>query len=377
MKFIHTADLHLGKTVNGFSMLEDQRHILSAIVDAVGREKPDALVIAGDIYDKAVPPEDAVQLFEDFLEDVSGMGVSVLAVSGNHDSAVRFSFGSELMKKSGIHFAHPFCPDTKPVSFSDEFGEVLFYMLPFVRPSSVRRFFPEEEIGTYEKAVECCVRSMRMDPAKRNVLVAHQFVTGAQRSDSEEVSVGGLDNVAAEIFDGIDYVALGHIHGPQKIGRESLRYSGTPLKYSFSECSHKKSLTLVTMAQKGCVTVDEIPLVPLHDMRMLRGTFSEVCGMAEKKAVDANDYVGVILTDEEEVPSGSEKLRNLFPNLMSVEYDNTRTRLSAHIENLDDVKGMSPLDLFDKLYEQQNARHISDMQKKYLAEMIDRLRGGE
>ena len=373
MKFIHTADLHLGKSVNGFSMLEDQRHILSTIGKIIGEQKPDALLIAGDIYDKAVPPEDAVQLFEEFLEDVSGKGIEVFAISGNHDSAVRFSFGSELMKKSGIHFAHPFCGRSAPVELHDEFGEVCIYMLPFVRPASVRKYFPGKDIDSYEKAVECCVDSMGVDVSKRNVLIAHQFVTGAQRSDSEEISVGGLDNISADVFDDFDYVALGHIHGPQKIGRESLRYSGTPLKYSFSECSHKKSLSLVTMGQKGNISIEEISLPPLHDMRTLRGSFSAVCAMAGD--FDKNYYVGVTLTDEDEIPSVTEKLRNVFPNLMSVEYDNSRTRLNSQIENLEDVRGISPLELFDMLYEQQNACHLSDEQKKYLSAMIERLRG--
>ena len=373
MKFIHTADLHLGKGVNGFSMLEDQRHILSTIGKIIGEQKPDALLIAGDIYDKAVPPEDAVQLFEEFLEDVSGKGIEVFAISGNHDSAVRFSFGSELMKKSGIHFAHPFCGRSAPVELHDEFGEVCIYMLPFVRPASVRKYFPGKDIDSYEMAVECCVDSMGVDVSKRNVLIAHQFVTGAQRSDSEEISVGGLDNISADVFDDFDYVALGHIHGPQKIGRESLRYSGTPLKYSFSECSHKKSLSLVTMGQKGNISIEEISLPPLHDMRTLRGSFSAVCAMTGD--FDKNDYVGVTLTDEDEIPSVTEKLRNVFPNLMSVEYDNSRTRLNSQIENLEDVRGISPLELFDMLYEQQNACHLSDEQKKYLSAMIERLRG--
>ena len=375
MKFIHTADLHLGKNVNGFSMLEDQRHILLQIEKIIGEQKPDVLLIAGDIYDKAVPPEDAVQLFEEFLEDVSGKGVGVFAVSGNHDSAVRFSFGSKLMRKSGIHFAHPFGGSSEPVVLSDEFGDVCVYMLPFVKPASVRKYFPDQEIDSYERAVECCVKSMGLDASKRNVLLAHQFVTGAQRSDSEELSVGGMDNVAAEIFDGFDYVALGHIHGPQNIGRKTLRYSGTPLKYSFSECGHKKSLTLVSMAEKGNVSIEEIPLHPLHDMRILRGSFEEVCGMAQSGDFESDDYVGIILTDEDEIPSGTEKLRSLFPNLMSLEYDNSRTRLGAQIESLDDVRGISPLELFDMLYEQQNARHLSDVQSKYLCAMIERIRG--
>jgi len=374
MKFIHTADLHLGKYVNGFSMLEDQKYILSMIGKIIGEEKPNGLLIAGDIYDKAVPPEDAVQLFEEFLEKVTSMGVPVFAISGNHDSAVRFSFGSELMKKSGIYFAHPFCGISTPVIFSDEFGEVCIYMLPFVRPASVRKYFPDQDINSYEKAVESCIKSMNVDRSKRNILIAHQFVTGAKRSDSEEINVGGLDNVSEKIFDCFDYVALGHIHGPQRIGRDSLRYSGTPLKYSFSECGHKKSLSRVTINQKGNVDVEEIPLTPLHDMRTIRGTFDEVCAQGKSGHFDAKDYIGITLTDEEEIPSGVDKLRNVFPNLMSVEYDNSRTRINSQIENLDDVKGISPLELFDMLYEQQNARHLSDVQKKYLAAMIERLR---
>ena len=375
MKLLHLSDLHLGLKVCEMSMLDEQKYIFEQIFSYLEENPVDAVLLSGDIYDKSIPPVDAVLLFDDILGRLSDMGLTVLIISGNHDSAVRFSFGSRLMDKSGIHFAHPFCAQSSPVVLTDQFGEVCIYMLPFVKPASVRKYFPNKEIDSYSKALKCCIDSMDIDYTKRNVLVAHQFVTGAFRSDSEEVSVGGLDNVDADVFDGIDYVALGHIHGPQKIGRESLRYSGTPLKYSFSECNHKKSLTLVSMEEKGNVAIEEIPLVPLHDMRVIRGTFAELCALPSSANFPCDDYVGITLTDEEEVPNGTEKLRNFFSNLMSVEYDNARTRLNAQIENLDDVTGMSPLELFDMLYEQQNARHLSEVQKDYLVAMIERLRG--
>ncbi len=276
MKLIHLSDLHLGKRVNEFSMLEDQEFILTKIINIIDGEKPDAVIIAGDVYDKSVPSAEAVQLFDDFLCRLAKRKLHVFVISGNHDSAERMAFGGRLMEMSGVHMS-PVCNgNVKPISLEDEFGRVNFYMLPFVKPANVRRFFEDSEIESYTDAVRAAVESMNVNTAERNVIITHQFVTGAERSESEEISVGGSDNVDASVFDCFDYVALGHLHGAQSIGRETLRYSGTPLKYSFSEKDQTKAVTVVELGEKGRVCVSSLPLAPRRDMREIRGTYAEL-----------------------------------------------------------------------------------------------------
>ena len=230
MKMIHLSDLHLGKRVNEFPMLEDQRHVLIEILSVMDAEHPQVVLIAGDVYDKSVPSAEAVQLFDWFLTELAQRKLEVFIISGNHDSAERIAFGSEIMQRSGIHLSPVYNGTVTPVALQDENGEVCFWLLPFIKPVHIRRFFEEETIESYTDAMRAAIRQMEIDPQKRNVLITHQFVTGASRCDSEEVSVGGADNVDAEVFDVFDYVALGHLHGPQNIGSEAIRYSGSPLK---------------------------------------------------------------------------------------------------------------------------------------------------
>ena len=266
MKLIHLSDLHLGKRVNECSMLEDQQYILGEILRIIDSEAPDAVLIAGDVYDKSVPSAEAVTLLDDFLVQLASRRVQTCLISGNHDSAERLSFGGRLMDAAGIHIAPVYDGSLTPLTLSDEHGPVDIYLLPFLKPVQVRRFFPDEDIESYTDAMAAVLRAANVDTARRNVLVAHQFVAGAVPCESEEFSVGGTDNVAVCVFDDFDYVALGHIHGPQKVGRETVRYCGTPLKYSFSEVSHKKSVTVVEMGEKGSVGIRTVPLVPRRDM---------------------------------------------------------------------------------------------------------------
>lgn len=251
MKFIHLSDLHLGKRVNDFSMIEDQRYIITKILQIIDTEQPDAVLIAGDVYDKSVPSVEAVTLLDFFLVRIASRNLDVFIIAGNHDSPERISFGGRLMERSGVHFAPVYGGKAEPVTLRDEFGEVNFYLLPFLKPAVVRNLFPDRNISTYTDALSAAVDKMEIESTKRNVLVAHQFVTGAVRSDSEEISVGGADNVDVSVFDGFDYVALGHIHRPQQVGVKTVRYCGTPLKYSFSEANQEKSVTVVEMGEKG------------------------------------------------------------------------------------------------------------------------------
>lgn len=372
MKLIHLSDLHIGKRVNEFPMIEDQKFILIKILNIIDEVKPDGILIAGDVYDKSVPSAEAVSVLDDFIYRLSERKIPVFIISGNHDSAERLSFNNRLVDLAGIHIAPAYNGNIAPYKLSDSFGEVNLYMLPFVKPSAVRSVYQDEEISSYDDAVRVAIRKMDIDPSSRNVLVIHQFVTGAERSDSEEQSVGGLDNVDASAFDGFDYVALGHIHGPQNIGSKRIRYCGTPLKYSFSEANHKKSVTVVELKEKGSLEVSEIPLVPKHDMVEIRGTYDELTfqGYYENTTL-REDYVHITLTDEDDVPYALSKLRVIYQNLMKLDYDNIRTRHSGDALLLEDVEKKSAFEIFGEFYSKQNGTSMSEEQSKYMKELID------
>jgi len=372
MRFLHLSDLHLGKRVNEFSMLEDQRFILDRIIAAAEAESPDAVLISGDIYDKSVPSAEAVQLFDDFLCRLAARGLRVFAISGNHDSPERIAFGARLIAPSGVHFSPVYDGTLQPVTLNDEYGPLDVYMLPFVKPAHVRRFFPDEEIGSYTEAIRVALRDVPDDRTRRRVLLTHQFVTGAERSESEEISVGGADNVDASVFDGFDYVALGHIHGPQNIGGDTrIRYCGTPLKYSFSEAGQQKSVTVVTMAEKGKTDIKMVPLTPLRDLRELRGSYMELTAKASYAGTATDDYVHITLTDEEDIPNAVGKLRAIYPNLMKLDYDNSRTRAGLVIGAAEAPERRHPLELFGEFYEKQNGRPMSREQENFVSGLIE------
>lgn len=373
MKIIHLSDLHLGKRVNEFSMLEDQKDILTKIIQVIDVVKPEAVIIAGDIYDKSVPSAEAVELFDDFLWKLAQRKLQVFIISGNHDSAERIAFASRLIDASGIHLSPVYNGAVDPITLQDACGPVNFYMLPFVKPANVRRFFEDEEINSYTDAVRVAVAAMRMDQTQRNVLITHQFVTGAARSDSEDVSVGGTDNVDASVFDGIDYVALGHIHGPQSIGSDRIRYCGTPLKYSFSEAKHTKSVTVVTLAEKGSLTVETVQLTPKHDMREIRGFYADIMSRSYYAGTATDDYLRVILTDENDIPDVMSRLRVIYPNVMKLDYDNKRTRTVNAIDGAEQMEAKTPLDLVAELYELQNGQSLDPEQKQFSQELIEKI----
>lgn len=372
MKLIHLSDLHLGKNVNGYSMIEDQKYILTEILRILEEEQPDGVLIAGDVYDKSIPSAEAVELFDDFLVKLSKRHLETFIISGNHDSAERLAFGNRLMDASGIHLSPAYDGTVTPFIRSDEFGETAVYCLPFIKPAHVRRFYPDAEIASYTDAVKEAIAHMDIDPDRRNVMITHQFVTGAVRSDSEEISVGGTDNVDASVFEPFDYVALGHIHGPQNIVENRIRYCGTPLKYSFSEANHHKSVSVVELKEKGNVTVRTIPLAPKHDMKEIRGTYEE---LTRKDYYDntsyRTDYMHITLTDEEDIPDAVSKLKVIYTNLMKLDYDNRRTRTQASAEGPADVERKSPLELFEDLYVMQNGTELSEEQKTFLQGMIE------
>ena len=437
MKLLHISDLHIGKRVNEFSMIEDQKYILRQILTIADQQQADGVMIAGDIYDKPVPSAEAVQVFDWFLTELADRGKKVYAVSGNHDSAERIAFGAQLMRGRGVYVSPVYRGETAKYTLTDAYGEMNIYLLPFIKPAVVRHalegltdtdadFMQEEVLSdaaekekpskvlprscyeteksskvslescyetekllkvlsescyetekpskvspeSYYDAVKIAIERMNVDTSKRNILIAHQFVTGAGRCDSEEVSVGGLDNVESEVFDAFDYVALGHIHSPQFIKRETLRYCGTPLKYSFSEADQEKSVTVVEFAEKGNIQLSTVPLVPLRDMRRIRGTYLEVTARTFYQEFNKEDYVQVTLTDEEDIPDGLQKLRIIYPNLMRLEYDNSRTKQSHMIERAEDIEQKSEQELFAEFYELQNNQPMNAEQAAFVAQLI-------
>ena len=370
MKFIHLSDLHLGKRVNEYSMLEEQAYILAQILNIIDAETPDGVLIAGDVYDKAVPSAEAVQLFDDFLVALSERAMQVFIISGNHDSAERLSFGARLMTARGIHFAPVYNGNVHAVTMQDEYGALDVYLLPFVKPAQVRRF-SDSELNSYTEAIQWALEAVAPDPNRRSVLVTHQFVTGAQRTESEELSVGGTDNVDVSVFDAFDYVALGHLHRPQNCSSPRVRYCGTPLKYSFSEVHDVKSVTVVELREKGNLTVRTIDLIPRHDLCELRGTYAELTRRDfYVNTTYPSDYTHITLTDETDIPNALGKLRAIYHNLMKLDYDNTRTRQHAEIRAAA-VEQKQPIELFADFYMMQNNQAMTAAQTEFVQTLIE------
>lgn len=372
MKIIHLADLHIGKRVNEFSMIDDQKYILNQILKIIDKEKPDAVIIAGDVYDKQVPSIEAVELLDSFISDISKRKTTTFIISGNHDSAERLAFGSSLMAMGKIYISPVYNGKISKYTLKNDFGSANFYLLPFVKPNHVKRFFPDEKIESYTDAIRVVVDNLKLDTSEINILIAHQFVTGASRTESEEISVGGLDNVDASVFEDFDYVALGHIHRPQKIGTERIRYCGTPLKYSFSEVNDTKSVSIIEINSKEDFNLRTIPLIPKRDMRKIRGTYEELITKTSYENTNTDDYIHVTLTDEFNVVDAIQKLRVIYKNIMKLEYDNMRTRESRKI-NLDDmvIENKNPLEIFSEFYKLQNNQEMDDEQKEIIKKIME------
>ncbi len=374
MKLIHLSDLHLGKRLNDFSLGEDQEYILNQILGIVEAEAPDAVVIAGDVYDKAIPSVEAVGLFDEFLVRLAKLNTQIFVISGNHDSPERIAFGNRLLDAAGLHLSPVYSGRVEPITLEDAFGPVHFYLLPFVKPLHVRRFYPDDPTDTYTQALSAAVEHMDIDERQRNILVTHQFVTGAARSDSEELCVGGADNVDSAVFEAFDYVALGHIHSPQHCGSEKVRYCGTPLKYSFSEVKDQKSVTVTELKEKGNLTIRTVPLKPLRELVELRGTFAELTDKSfYEHTTWQTDYTHLTLTDEEDIPDAIGKLRLIYQGLMKLDYDNARTRSNGEITGAEVQRARSPLELFADFYALQNNRPMTQEQLVFVEELLSRM----
>lgn len=380
MRFLHTADLHIGKRVNEFSMLEDQEYILRQILKTADKEQVEAVLIAGDVYDKQVPSAEAVRLFDWFLTQLNSRKLPVFVIGGNHDSVERLSFGAQIMEESGVYLTQSYDGKVVPVRLEDGYGSVNLWMLPFLKPAMVKRFFPEQDIVTYQDALETVIGNMELNKEERNLLIAHQFVTGAVTGGSEdsvEVFVGGVENVDASVFADFDYVALGHIHRAQSAGGEQIRYSGTPLKYSFSEIRHEKSVTIAELKEKGSLTVHQEPLKPLHDMREIRGSYEELVLRENYQGTDLEDYLHVILTDENDIPDVIGRLRSIYPNIMKLDYDNQRTRRNQELMKEEAAVEQSPMELLGQFFSQQNNQEMSPEQTEYARTLMETIRKEE
>ena len=374
MKLIHLSDLHLGKRVNELSMLEDQEYILNETLKIIDTEKPDGVMIAGDVYDKAVPPAEAVKLFDDFLVRLSKRQLQVYIISGNHDSPERLAFGGRLMELSGIHISPVYDGSVQPLSFDDRFGSVNIYLLPFIKDIHVKKYFPEAAINNYSDALKTVIDNMNIDRNERNILAAHQYITDSERSGSEDMPLGGLDNVDSCVFDGFDYVALGHLHRPQNVGSERMRYCGSPLKYSFSEIQDQKFVTVVELGEKGNVTVRTVPLVPLRDMKEIKGKYDEITLRSYYENTSyQEDYIHITLTDENDVYNAVGKLRSIYHNLMKIDYENSRTLHNSEITAANKIEQKTPLELFAELFKMQNGREMTGEQKDFIREALEEI----
>lgn len=376
MKFAHLSDLHLGKYLNQYSLMEDQEYILKQIIQRIREQDVDVVLVSGDIYDRAVPPGEAVALFDDFLSELAEDQRKVCIISGNHDSPERIAFASRLIAASGVYLSPVYQGEIQPVRLEDSYGPVNIYMLPFIKPVHVRHFFPEEEIHSYTDAVRSAITHMNVDGRERNVLLAHQFVTGASRSDSEDISVGGLDNVDADVFDHFDYVALGHLHRAQNVENNRIRYCGTPLKYSFSECKDEKTVTIVELGNKEDILVDTVPLVPLRDMIELEGEFREMVSAPFYENVDTEAFIRLTLTDEREVLDAFSRLRSIYPNLMAMDYKKRAVQKDQEAGGTRERTSLHPADLFGQFYQEMNRQPLWEAQQQYLLEKIEKIWGG-
>ena len=378
MKFLHMSDFHIGKIVHNVSMLNEQRHIFRQIISYIQNEHPDAVVIAGDVYDRVVPSIEAMRVFDDFLTALAHEDIAVMLISGNHDSPERLSYASRLLIDKRLFLCGAFDGSVRKVTITDAYGEVNFWLLPFIKPSSVRGLFGEHEAESYSDALAAAIETAHIDYSGRNVLVSHQFYSKAGvalvRSESEVNPVGGLDAVDASIIERFDYVALGHLHGAQKVGAEHIRYAGSPLKYSFSEIRQTKSVILVEMNEKGNMTAKALPLSPLHDMREIKGEIEKLMSDEVSSLADKEDYLHVILTDEEEIIDPIGKVRSVYPNVMRLDFDNSRTRVNLSELNPDmcQTEQLSPYDLFCEFFLDVNGAAMSKEQERIVRELLER-----
>lgn len=374
MKIMHLSDLHLGKLVLEQSMIEDQKYIMDEIIKIVSYKEVHIVLIAGDVYDKGIPSIEAVNLFSSFLSRLYQLKVKVLVISGNHDSKDRLSFGNELFVDNDVYIEGVFSGVLRKEIFDDDYGKLNIYMLPFVKPIDVKKYYPDVAIDSYDDAVRCIIDNTNINDKERNIIMVHQFVTASgveiERSESENISLGGIDNIDVSIFDKFDYVALGHVHGAQKLIRDTVRYAGSTLKYSFSEVNQKKSICIIDIKDKGNIDIELIPLIPIRDMRIIKGPLEKLVDKEVYSVGNVDDYLSVVLTDEDYIVDAIGKLRGVYPNVLKLEYQNRRTILSSDENCKNEIKGKSPIELFEDFYLKQNNIELDSEREKIIKSVI-------
>lgn len=373
MKIMHLGDLHIGKSVNGFSMIEDQLYILSQIERIAQQNKVDALLISGDVYDKSLPSAEAVTVFDKFLTDMSRTVSYIFIISGNHDSAERLSFASGLMGKSNVFIARKFSGTVEKVTLEDEHGALNVYMLPFIKPVDVRVVMDRDDIKTYNDAVRAAVEGITPDSSERNIIMAHQFITNAKTGGSENLTVGGLENVDGEIFEDFDYAALGHIHRPQKV-TDKIRYSGSILKYSASEAGSEKSVPIIDMGEKGNIRISFCPLVPLRDMVEIKGEYDTLMSSEYYKDINRDNYIVAKLTDKLPVPDAFAKLRSVYNNIMSISYTCQEAAAAETASEEPLSVSTDPVELVKQFYQEMYGDEMDGEREKIITDILEEIK---
>ena len=364
MRFLHISDLHIGKRIHNKDLIEDQRAVLRQIPEMVKEYGCDAVLIAGDIYDRSQPSEKAIALVDAFLRDLSATGKHIYMISGNHDNQAQVSYLSGILQRSGIYTSVPVSLRPQKYTETDSYGEIDIYLLPFLRLSAINRLFPDDPSQTLEEAVSMLLKSYDIDPKRRNVLVCHQFIRGASKGGSEEMSIGGLEEISSSLLQVFDYAALGHIHAPQRAGSESIQYCGSLLKYHFDECDQKKGALIVDVMEKGALEVKKVPFVPLHDMRRIKGRFSDIM-----EHQPSEDYIEVILEDENMLSDARGALQAVFPNLLSLRLE--RKAAGGVPEAVMEPEEDSLLDHFRNFYRlQHDGREASEKAVKAVTDIL-------
>lgn len=377
MKILHLADLHLGKILQEQSLIEDQEYMLKEIIRIIQAENVEAVLIAGDVYDRSVPPAEAVNLLDNILKIlVKELKIKVFIIAGNHDSKDRLSFGSKIFEDEGLYIESKYNGTLRKVQVQDEYGKLNIYMLPFIKPVEVKQFFEDDLENNYNTAINKIITKEQINTKERNIIMVHQFVTAGttepERTDSEILSLGGIENVDVSNFNKFDYVAIGHVHRPQQIGRETSRYAGTMLKYSFSEINHNKTVPIIDVKEKGNINIELIPLTPLRDMREIKGPIEELLKKENYETGNTNDYIKAVITNEEPVYDAIGQLRRIYPNTLKLEIRNSKTAISTEEQtvNIENVKEKSELELFCDFYKMQNNVELNDNQLEIIKNII-------
>lgn len=381
MKIVHLADLHLGKILQEQSLIEDQEYMLKEIINIIKAEKVQVLLISGDVYDRSVPPTEAVNLLDSFFKIlIKELKIKVFIISGNHDSKDRLGFGNKIFEDEGLYIESKYTGTLKKVKLEDEYGPLNIYMLPFIKPVEVKKFFEEDLENNYDLAINKIIEKEEINETERNIIMVHQFVTAGnvkpERTESEVLSLGGIENVDVSNFESFDYVAIGHVHRPQKIGRDTARYAGTILKYSFSEINHNKSIPIIDIKEKGNITINLLPLKPLRDMREIKGPIEELIKEENYKEGNLEDYIKAIITNEEPVYDAIGKIKKIYPNTLKLEIQNSKT-INSNTEqniNLEEVKKKSELELFSDFYKLQNNLDLNEKQKEIVKNIISEVK---